>query len=261
MPVLDALFDSDAFNRRIFFPRRDVSVCKGAEDVFVDVDAIAGSSLSSAEAEPARLHLRLHPEASARARLLLFHGNGEVVSDYDDAAAVYANAGAALAVVDFRGYGQSSGIPALRSMVDDVKAVVDVVVRRSALPVIVMGRSLGSLCAAEVCGGDDPRVSAIVIESGIAKLSGLIERRGLPVPKILSGSRFDPLPKVARGRRPLLVLHGEEDTIIDVDEGQALYDASTSQQKTLARLPGRGHNDISFAPAYWSALKAFVDAV
>ena len=269
MTVLDALFDSDAFNRRVFFPRGDVSVCDGAADVFVDVDALSSSTLSSSDRAAARLHLRLHPCDGQQVRVLLFHGNGEVVADYDDAAAACADVGAGLAglaVVDFRGYGQSTGIPSLRAIVDDAAAVVRAVVAHDGgRPIVVMGRSLGSLCAAEIAGTADAHVAAhvdgIIIESGIARLAGLIERRGLPVPAVISGSRYDPLPKVKRNRRPLLVLHGEDDEIIDVSEGQELFEAATAEHKMLRRVPGRGHNDISGARVYWKTLRQFIASI
>ena len=94
-------FDSEEFNERLFFPRPDVSACPaGAVDLRVPVSG-------------ATLHLRLHPSADARCTVLLFHGNGEVVADYDDYARSYARAGATLAVVDFRGYGASTGTSTL----------------------------------------------------------------------------------------------------------------------------------------------------
>jgi pimeloyl-ACP methyl ester carboxylesterase len=100
------VFDSPEFNARLFFPRPDRGPPPpGARDLFVDVPG-------------ARLHLRWHTAATpARAVVLLFHGNGEVVADYDDLADHYAAAGAELVVVDFRGYGASTGVPTLRAAI------------------------------------------------------------------------------------------------------------------------------------------------
>lgn len=251
-----SLFDDDAFNDRLFFPRRDQRAPADADDVFV---AVSG----------ANLHLRVHtPRPSARALVLLFHGNGEVVADYDDAKDAFADAGCALAVVDYRGYGASSGVPTLRDALEDTAAVVDVAARHAAgrdLPLVVMGRSLGSLCAAVVCGNNESSaVQAIIIESGIGHLSGLVARRGYPTQTAFSPADtadFDPLPKMRRGRRPLLVLHGEEDEIIDIAEADAVFAAAGTVDKTMIRIVGRGHNDISFSPSYWEALRSFIARV
>jgi uncharacterized protein len=100
-----SFFDGAEFNRRLFYPRRDAGPpTAGAVDHVV---AVPG----------ARLHLREHAAATARVTVLIFHGNGEVVADYDEAAASFGAAGAALAVVDYRGYGSSSGEPTLRNLI------------------------------------------------------------------------------------------------------------------------------------------------
>jgi hypothetical protein len=98
------VFDRPDFNKALFFARKTKSPKPpGSKDLFVDV------------AQDARVHVRLHDRPGTQALVLLFHGNGEVVADYDDLADTYERkVGASLAVADFRGYGQSTGtFPAL----------------------------------------------------------------------------------------------------------------------------------------------------
>ncbi len=95
-----------------------------------------------------RIHLRQHRLPDALARVLFFHGNGEVVADYDDVAPKFAAAGAELWVADYRGYGQSEGVPTLRTLINDAHLIVAAV----GGPLVVMGRSLGSAAAAELMG-------------------------------------------------------------------------------------------------------------
>ncbi len=246
-----SLFDSAAFNERLFFPRGDVTPPPdGAEDDFIEVGG-------------ASLHVRYHgisPGGGERRTLLLFHGNGEVVGDYDDAAGLFAAAGFGLAVVDYRGYGQSTGSPTLRSAIEDAHVILGAVHAVAAAPLVVMGRSLGSSCAADLYGRDLPIVAGVVIESGLADLAGLVRRRGLEAPAAFSDEEralFDPLPKLARGTGPLLVMHGERDTMIAPSEAQTAFAAAGTTQKKLVIVPGRGHNDVSRARVYWDALAAF----
>lgn len=251
-----SLFDSDAFNAALFYPQRIASdPPPGARDTFVEVDG-------------ARLHLRTHGQQPVT--LLLFHGNGEVVADYDDAAAIFAEqAGVSLAVVDFRGYGQSTGTPTLRSALADAHAVLDAVLaehRPAGRPVVVMGRSLGGQCAAELCTVARAGVVGYVFESAAADLSGIVRRRGITTPPTPEDrATFDTLPKVARCTTPALVLHGEEDALISIDEAvqtaAALSEVRPDAPSPLVRIPGRGHNDVSNHPRYWSALADFVARV
>lgn len=232
------IFDSAQFNERLFFPRPDASAPPpGAVDTFVD-----------------GLHVRVH--GSGLPTLLLFHGNGEVVADYDDHAARFAAAGANLAVMDYRGYGRSQGTPTLRGIIDDA-----VTVCAEIKPTIVMGRSLGSACAAELYARGT--ASAFVIESGFVDLVALILRRGLSPPRLTADdlAPFDPLPKLARGTAPLLVLHGARDEMIDPEEARRAHDAAGTRDKRLVYIANRGHNDISLAREYWDALAAFIGAL
>lgn len=247
-----SILDSDVFNKRLFFPRNAMSPApKGAEDLTVDVGG-------------ASLHLRWHRAEGARAALLLFHGNGEVVADYDSAAARFGKAGAELAVVDYRGYGASRGKPTLRSALEDAPKVLAAFVGKAGgRAVVVMGRSLGSACAAELYGmpGLDASVKAFVFESGFVDLAALVRRRGLEAPETFEAedlARFDPLPKLARGKLPLLVLHGEADQAIAPSEGQKAFEAAGAEKKEWVSVPGRGHNDVSASELYWEKLAAFI---
>jgi pimeloyl-ACP methyl ester carboxylesterase len=105
-------------------------------------------------------------------------------------------------------------------------------------------------------------VAGIIFESGFSDLVGFAMRRGL-AGEVAEADReaLCPLQKLARSPLPLLVLHGEEDSLIPAAEGRAAHAASASPHKQLALIPGRGHNDLSLDPRYWSALKAFVERV
>lgn len=237
-----SLFDDPTFSERLFFPRPDRSpLPPGARDESVTVDG-------------AVLHVRIH--AGAGPTLLLFHGNGEVVADYDSAAPQFAEIGARLAVCDYRGYGQSTGTPSLRSMIEDSLAIVAAV-----NPVLVMGRSVGSACAAEIYARNLPGIAGVIVESGSSDLAGLVKRRGFAPPAAFSAedsTAFDPVGKYARGTQPLLVLHGAQDSMIAPREADATFAAAGTTAKRLVIVPSRGHNDISFSTVYWDALRRFV---
>jgi alpha-beta hydrolase superfamily lysophospholipase len=236
---------------RLFFPRADAGPAPpAAEDDFIPVDG-------------ATLHLRWHHRLDDAPTLLLFHGNGEVVGDYDELAAQFADCGVNLAVVDYRGYGRSTGMPTLRNAIEDAPRVVATVAPR-ARRLLIMGRSLGSACAAELYQAPHEAIAGFIWESGAVDLHALIRRRGITPPAELSEvdrEAFDPRCKLRRGRSPLLVLHGEADTLIRAEEAQLAFDAAGTAEKTLRLIPGHGHNDLMHAPLYWAAIERFVAAV
>lgn len=247
---MSRFLNDPALSTNVFFPRPDARPAPpGARDLEIAVDG-------------AVLHARVHDGGAApRAAILLFHGNGEVVPDYDGHAALFAQAGAKLAVVDYRGYGRSTGAPSLRTLLTDAPAVVAALAPHLApLPLVIMGRSLGSVCAAEIARLRLPSVTAIILESGFSDLMAFARRRGVTLDRVEEADleALCPLRKFATSSLPLLVLHGAEDRLIVLEEGRAAYQASASQDKHLAVIPSRGHNDLSYHPLYWEALAAFV---
>jgi alpha-beta hydrolase superfamily lysophospholipase len=252
-----SLLDHPVIARTIFFPRPDFSPPPpDARDVMLEVE------------RGVHLHARVHDAPGAVAVVVLFHGNGEVVSDYDATATRFAQAGGALAVVDFRGYGRSEGEPSLRHLVGDARPAFEGLVgdlRRAgdARPIVVMGRSLGSACAVEVARAVPELVSGLVFESGFSDLTGVARRRGVTVEQVAEEDLevLCPLRKLARSRTALLVLHGAEDSLIVPEEGRAAFEASVAEDKRFVLVPGRGHNTVSHHPLYWQELASFLRRV
>lgn len=259
-----SILDSPGFNASLFFPRRDPGEPPpGTCDLLGEGPAAAGG---------VRLQIRAYPAPSPGCLVLLFPGNGEIVADYAAVAPDYHRMGASLLVASYRGYGRSEGTPTLRALLHDARIMLDAVFSsrtfppgassESPLPLVILGRSLGGACAAELAGAM-PALAGLILDSCGSDLRSLVARRGLD-PSALVEEDFEtfcPLRKLARWRGPLLVLHGEQDEIISVDEGRALFHASPSGDKRLETLPGRGHNDLWLAPRYWQALGAFLSAV
>jgi hypothetical protein len=245
--MVATIFDHPEFNAALFYPRNDVSPPPDdARDTYVD-------------APGARLHVRAHHVDRGLPALLLFHGNGEVVADYDDAAERFARAGVSLVVADYRGYGASTGSPSLRHVIEDARVVADAV-----KPVFVMGRSLGGAAAHELFAQPVASMRAVVLESAFSDLDGLIRRRGIDPPRTYAQqelSVFDPLAKLQHGTLPLLVLHGARDELVVVDEARRAHAEAGSQTKSLVVIPGHGHNDVSLASMYWSELARFIASV
>src|SRR5205814_9139356 len=103
------------------------------------------------------------------------------VADYDGAAARFAHAGVTQAVMDYRGYGQSTGAPTLRNLIADARIVAEAV-----RPQIVMGRSLGGTAAHELYARPVPGMEGVILESALFDIAALVRRRGLEPPAVFS---------------------------------------------------------------------------
>ena len=194
---------------------------------------------------------RFHLADAGGATLLFFHGNGEIVADYDDIALLFNRLGINFIVVDYRGYGISDGIPTASAMMADCHRIFDFTEKWKkekgfSGPMIVMGRSLGSASALELAASHQDRFDGLIIESGFAWAGPLLRRLGVD----LEGIGFDEsagfanVDKIKRFGKPTAIIHAEFDHIIPFNDGRALYDASPASEKTLVTIFGANHNDI-----------------
>ncbi|HXZ86802.1 MAG TPA: alpha/beta fold hydrolase, partial [Myxococcota bacterium] len=229
----------DPVSAAIFHPRADRS------------RPPAGALELAAEVAPGvSLGARFHALTGSSPNILLFHGNAEVVGDYDEIAADYRKAGAGLLVVDFRGYGRSGGEPRFSSMLADAPlaaaslcAALDA--RGFAGPWFAMGRSLGTHCALELAARAAARFAGLIVESGSGELARLARLAGLdPAEPALAQllERHD--AKLRSIELPLLAIHGERDELIPLADARALVERLGSSSKRFEVIPGAGHNDL-----------------
>jgi len=103
-----------------------------------------------------------------------------------------------------------------------------------------------------------------IITGGFAAIPSVMRRLGIqPEQFSLTDQELAPVGKARKLRLvmlPLLVLHGEADTLLPVEQGQALYDASPTENKTILRISSAGHNDLMLIgmQRYFNATAAFI---
>jgi pimeloyl-ACP methyl ester carboxylesterase len=226
----------------IFHPRPDYNSGSGSPPAYdVPIPVEGGIAIGS----------RLHLTAADAPTVLFFHGNGEIVADYDDLGPLYNQMGINFWVVDYRGYGRSGGTPTVSAMMHDAHQIftfVDQWIKNKGYkgPLIVMGRSLGSASALELAAAFFDPIDALIIESGFAFAGPLLELLGVNIAAIgfKEENGFDNIDKIATFTKPTLIIHAEFDHIIPFTDGEALFEASPAADKTLLKIPEANHNDI-----------------
>ena len=248
---MTSIFDSDEFNQNLFFPRSDNStVPDGAYDIFINVE------------NNCNVHARCYKNSEAKFTILFFHGNGEIVSDYNLLAEHFIKLGCEFIVCDFRGYGRSDGVPTLKSTLIDASTIYCYLRDNKFFKknVCVMGRSLGSASAIEICSRV-PEITCCIIESGYADPIPLVERRGLNITNITveENALFNNSEKIRSVKCPILIMHGQIDSLISPEEAKLNYKNVPSKNKRLVILKGVGHNDMMMAEnnEYFTSLLAF----
>jgi pimeloyl-ACP methyl ester carboxylesterase len=192
-----------------------------------------------------------HDNPGSATLLLFFHGNGEIAAEYGALASFYTGCGASFWVVDYRGYGRSTGMPSFSHMLEDAEALARDIPRIARLAghefttVIVMGRSLGSAPAIHLASGHPDMFGGLILDSAFASAPELVRRLGGPrlTREALQGFQ-DNVDKISSCTLPTLILHGTQDQIIPVSEARALYEACGSGPKRLVTVEGAGHNSL-----------------
>lgn len=202
-----------------------------------------------------------HP--SPRAQVIYWHGNGGNLALWMDVFADIHRRNFSVLAVDYRGYGASEGSPTENGIYLDADATAAYFrrhLRREGVPTIYWGRSLGSVVASYEASKSPP--DAMILESAFPDARFLFS--GNPVLwtlSFLASYRFATAEHLERYRNPLLVIHGDVDTVIPFTAGQRLFELAATPQKTFIPLPGADHNEMYARRAdYWPAIDRFIEA-
>lgn len=187
--------------------------------------------------------------------LLYFGGNAEdVAGNLESFAAALPDR--SLYLVNYRGYGGSSGRPSEAGLVADAVSVFDHV-RQGHAEIAVMGRSLGSGVAVQLASARP--VERLVLVTAYDSLVDVA--RGyfwwLPV-GLLMRDRYESARLAPAVSAPVLVVIAAEDEIIPRARSEALIAAFAPGQAEVVVAAGVGHNTLDWSPQYLGAVREFL---
>ncbi len=194
------------------------------------------------------LHLRL---PSPTGVVFYLHGNAGNLESWFTNVAVYRRANVDLFMIDYRGYGKSTGtIDNEAQLRADVRAAWDSIApeyvgRRT----IIVGRSLGTALAAGLGAEVSPDMTVLV--SPYRSMIAMGKLQFPWVPSMLLRYPLATEDDAARITGPVLVLHGEVDRLIPMEHSEAIVERTPGAQ--LIRVHGAGHDDIHEFPEYQAA--------
>jgi uncharacterized protein len=184
--------------------------------------------------------------------LIYFGGNAEDVSaNLPSLPAAFPDH--AVYLMNYRGYGGSSGTPSEHALHQDALLLFDSV-HKEHPEVTVMGRSLGSGLAVRLAA--ERPVSRLVLVTPFESLSGMAQAHFpyLPVRWLLI-DRYESGRYAPKITAPTLILAAERDEVVPRSSTAQLHARFPPGIATLEVIRGTGHNTISESPAYWNALR------
>jgi len=175
--------------------------------------------------------------------LLYFHGNAGTLATRAERVRKYQNKGYGLFMMTYRGFGGSTGRPSERANVRDAKQAYAVLVESGVKPsdIVLYGESLGTGVATQVAVSAD--VAGVILDAPYTTMTDVAALHYPYLPaRWLMTDRYLTKKYIARINAPLLIVHGEEDILIPVEMGRALFELAV-EPKEIATFKGAGHAD------------------
>jgi uncharacterized protein len=210
-------------------------------EVFVDVP---GARLHA-------LHLR---NPAPRGVVFFLHGNAGNLDGWFSNADFYRRLNLDLFMLDYRGYGKSSGSIASQAQLEaDVRAAWAAVAPGYAGTLrVIAGRSLGTALAAGLAAEVQPERTLLI--SPYESMAALAAEHYRWVPRGLLRYPLRTDEALARVRSPVLLVHGERDEVIAASHSERLLRAAPHAERVV--IGGAGHNDLQDVPQYLEAVAA-----
>lgn len=183
--------------------------------------------------------------------ILYFHGNAGDLSGWKFVTEDFTALGYPILIIDYRGYGKSTGQISEEGMYADGEAAYEYLTQELHIApgnILIYGRSIGSGVAVEMATRHP--VGGLVLESAYTSLGALAnEKVPFFFPSLYLRFRFNNLQKITTLACPVVLLHGTQDELIPPAHSQRLVDAVKSKKK-LILIKGGGHNDLGSFPEY-----------
>lgn len=187
--------------------------------------------------------------------VIFAHGNAELIDFWPQTLDQFTRMGLGLLLVEYPGYGRSQGAPDQKSITDTFIKAYDALAARPDIDpsrIVLLGRSLGG---GAVCALAAKRPSAALILMSAFTSARSFARRFL-APGFLVRDEFDNLSVVSSYNGPILIIHGNSDTIVPYRHGISLYRAAKDATMVTYEC---NHNDCPPDwDVFWRDISSFL---
>lgn len=223
---------------------------EGAEEIWIDCS------------DDTRIHGLWWPDPEDKPVILFLHGNAQEAYSWSPVRKDLEPLDHRLLLIDYRGYGKSEGEPNEEGLYADGNGALDWLGKKGIedRDVVIFGKSLGGAVACEIAA--DRSFKGIILESTFSSLESVAEHLFPPIMAFSPETdMYDSINKIKSTNSPVLVIHGDKDELIPVEEGKTLFE-NANDPKELFIVEGAGHNDVSMVAGeeYSGRIKSWVEA-
>ncbi|KAF1998066.1 BEM46 family protein-like protein [Amniculicola lignicola CBS 123094] len=228
------------------------------EELFIPT--LDGESLSA-------FYIRANKQHARNITILMFHGNaGNIGYRLPIAKILQHDLGCNVLMLQYRGYGLSSGTPNEKGLMIDAQTGLDYIRQRSELRgtrIILYGQSLGgavsiALASRNLKQGD---LAGLILENTFLSIKKLIPS-AFPPARYLAPlchqiwPSEELLPQITK--IPILFLSGLRDEIVPASQMAQLFKVCRAETKIWKEFPQGSHNDTVAEPGYFTYIDDFL---
>ena len=200
------------------------------------------------------------PAKDDKPTILYFHGNAANAANRAPRIELIKENGFGVLYLNNRGYGGSGGRPTEEDNVADAIAAYDDLIGLGvpATRIVAYGESLGSGQAVRLATAKP--VAAVVLEAPLTSTVDVARRTYFCLPiGLLIIDKYNNKRNIRSVTAPVLILHGEQDSVIAVEMGLRVYRAA-NEPKRIELFPRGTHDDL-FDHGAWEKTQAFVESL
>lgn len=204
-----------------------------------------------------KLHGWYCPAKKRQMAVLYLHGNAGNVSYFSPWLRMMQEEWQAdVLAIDYRGYGKSDGSPTAAGVVEDAQAARAELARRAGVPeeeILLIGRSLGGAIAVQLAAEMPCR--GMILECTFSSLTDIARVHYGVIADLVPPARLNSAEAIKKYRGPLLMWHGDADTLVPFAQAEKLFAAAPGPKK-FVKTPGAGHNTLP-PPDWLDAMRQF----
>ena len=190
--------------------------------------------------------------------ILFFHGNQGNLIRWGEITSYFTQFNYDVFVIDYRGYGKSTGVFNETKMYADALLSYNHVKKQfSEENIVVYGRSLGTTFAAKVASENNPK--HVILEAPFYSLHNAANYKYKVIPKFVLNFKFNTHLLVPKIKSPITIFHGTTDKVTPFRGSKQLFELISTSKKELILLENGTHHNVRDFEKYTIALKAILN--
>ncbi|MHA6279036.1 alpha/beta hydrolase [Salinimicrobium sp. CAU 1759] len=179
----------------------------------------------------------MSPKNTPKASILYFHGSGGNVTSYIPHAQALVDGGYQVFMVDFRGYGNSSGEPTHVNIASDAEFLLQEMRRLPAMEdqeILVYGSSMGTQVAINLASKHQEKIIGLVLDGAMASFTDIALQYAPPAAHPQIKAQKNLFPYTAKEDitqikdLPILFIHSKEDKEVSFEQGKMLFELAVA---------------------------------